>query len=198
MAFKDQATSQNTFQAFASMNGKSPAVHRVRRQFIRIGISNDYFCRKIEMQKDSDMHPLGGSMCRPYRSIYPQRQRRLGNRLYGSHHDRRRGTRVWSDSDGRGSGGTVYRGAYSWKNSAGGGVCYPGRIAMGGPNWTVYSGPKNQPYNNQPSGASLCSVNRPWDGMAALFVATHFKSGMFSVTTLQNQLKKNFLRTKTF
>ena len=35
------------------------------------------------------MHPLGGSMCRPYRSIYPQRQRRLVNRLYGSHHDRR-------------------------------------------------------------------------------------------------------------
>ena len=34
------------------------------------------------------MHPLGGSMCRPYRSIYPQRQRRLVNRLYGSHHDR--------------------------------------------------------------------------------------------------------------
>jgi hypothetical protein len=29
-------------------------------------------------------------------------------------------------------------------------------------------------------------------------VATHFKSGMFSVTTLQNQLKKKFLRTKTF
>jgi hypothetical protein len=37
------------------------------------------------------------------------------------HHDRRRGTRVWSDSDGRGSGGTVYWGAYSGKNSAGGG-----------------------------------------------------------------------------
>ena len=36
------------------------------------------------------MHPLGGSMCRPYRSIYPQRQRRLVNRLYGSHHDRPR------------------------------------------------------------------------------------------------------------
>ena len=35
------------------INGVSP-VHRVRRQFIRIGISNDYFCRKIEMQKDSD------------------------------------------------------------------------------------------------------------------------------------------------
>jgi hypothetical protein len=35
-----------------------------------------------------------------------------------------------------------------------GGVCYPGRIAMGGPNWTVYPGPKNQPYHNQPSGAS--------------------------------------------
>jgi hypothetical protein len=29
-----------------------------------------------------------------------------------------------------------------------------GRIAMGGPNWTVYPGPKNQPYHNQPSGAS--------------------------------------------
>jgi len=26
-------------------------------------------------------------MCRPYRSIYPQRQRRLFNRLNGSHHD---------------------------------------------------------------------------------------------------------------
>jgi hypothetical protein len=40
------------------------------------------------------------------------------------------------------------------KNLAGGGVCYPGRIAMGGPNWTIYPGPKNQPYHNQPSGAS--------------------------------------------
>ena len=28
--------------------------------------------------------------------------------------------------------------------------------------------------------------------------ATHFKSGMFSVTTLQNRLKKNFLWPKTF
>ena len=35
-----------------------------------------------------------------------------------------------------------------------GGVCYPGRITMGGPNWTVYPGPKSQPYHNQPSGAS--------------------------------------------
>ncbi len=31
---------------------------------------------------------------------------------------------------------------------------------------------KNQPYHNQPSGASLCSANWPWDGTAALFVAT--------------------------
>ena len=30
------------------------------------------------------------------------------------------------------------------------------RIAMGGPNWTVYPGRKNQPYHNQPSVASLC------------------------------------------
>ena len=29
-------------------------------------------------------------MCRPHRSIYPQRQRWLVNRLYGSHHDRPR------------------------------------------------------------------------------------------------------------
>ena len=36
-------------------------------------------------------------------------------------------------------------------------------------------GPKNQPYHNQPSGASLCSVNRPWDGTAALFVATEIR-----------------------
>jgi hypothetical protein len=50
---------------------------------------------------------------------------------------------------------------------------YPGQIAMGGPNWTVYPGPKIQPYHNQSSGASLCSVNRPWEcGTAALFVAT--------------------------
>ena len=76
------------------------------------------------------------------------------------HHDRRRGTRVWSDSDGRGSGGTVYWGAYSGRR-------YPGRIAMGGPNWTVYPCPKNQPYHNQPSGASECSANRPGDGTAA-------------------------------
>jgi len=39
---------------------------------------------------NSNMHSLGGSMCRPIRSIYPQRQRRLVNRLYGSHHDRPR------------------------------------------------------------------------------------------------------------
>jgi len=38
----------------------------------------------------SNMHSLGGSICRPIRSIYPQRQRRLVNRLYGSHHDRPR------------------------------------------------------------------------------------------------------------
>ena len=31
---------------------------------------------------------------------------------------------------------------------------------------------KNQPYHNQPSGASLCSANWPWGGTAALFVAT--------------------------
>jgi hypothetical protein len=43
---------------------------------------------------------------------------------------------------------------------------------MGGPNWTVYPGPKNRPYHNQPAGTSLCSVNRPWDGTAALFVVT--------------------------
>jgi len=42
---------------------------------------------------------------------------------------------------------------------------------MVGPNWTVYSGQKNQPYHNQVSEASLCSVNRPWDGTAALLVA---------------------------
>jgi hypothetical protein len=35
------------------INGVSP-VHRVRRQFIRIGIINDYSPRKIEMQKYSD------------------------------------------------------------------------------------------------------------------------------------------------
>jgi len=42
-----------TIDLHSFINGVSP-VHRVRRQFIRIGISNDYFCRKIEMQKDSD------------------------------------------------------------------------------------------------------------------------------------------------
>ena len=36
----------------------------------------------------------------------------------------------------------TYIGAYSGRNSAGGGIRYPGRIAMGGPNWTVYPGPK--------------------------------------------------------
>ncbi len=63
-------------------------------------------------------------------------------------------------------------GAYSGQNSAGGGIWYPGRIAMGGQNWTVYPSPKNQPYHNQPLGASLCSANQPWDGTVALFVAT--------------------------
>jgi hypothetical protein len=29
---------------------------------------------------------------------------------------------------------------------------------------------KNQPYHNQPPGASLCLANWPWDGAAALFV----------------------------
>jgi hypothetical protein len=37
------------------------------------------------------------------------------------HDDQRRVTRVWSDSDGRGSGGAVYWGAYSGQNLAGGG-----------------------------------------------------------------------------
>ena len=63
-------------------------------------------------------------------------------------------------------------GAYSGRNSAGRGVWYLGRITMGGPNWTVYRGPKNQPYHNQLSEASLRSANRPWDGTAALFVGT--------------------------
>jgi hypothetical protein len=40
--------------------------------------------------QNSVQRPLGGSMCRPHRSIYPQRQRWLVNRLYGSHHDRPR------------------------------------------------------------------------------------------------------------
>ena len=40
------------------------------------------------------------------------------------HHDQRRGTPVWPDLDGRGrgSGVTVYWGAYSGRNLAGGGV----------------------------------------------------------------------------
>ena len=37
---------------------------------------------------------------------------------------------------------------------------------------------KNQPYHNQPSGASLCSANRPWDGTAALFVATEIRGNI--------------------
>ena len=49
---------------------------------------------------------------------------------------------------------------------------------MGGPNWTVYLGPKNQPYHNQPSEASLCSANRPGDGTAALFVATEIRGNI--------------------
>ena len=49
---------------------------------------------------------------------------------------------------------------------------------MGGPNWTVYPGPKNQPYHNQPSEASLCLANRPWDGTAALFVATEIRGNI--------------------
>jgi len=46
------------------------------------------------------------------------------------------------------------------------------------PNWTVYPGPKNQPYNNQPLGASLCSVNWPGDGTAALFVAMEIRGNI--------------------
>ena len=49
---------------------------------------------------------------------------------------------------------------------------------MGGPNWTLYPGPKNQPYHNQLSGASLCLANRPGDGTAALFVATEIKGNI--------------------
>jgi hypothetical protein len=45
--------------------------------------------------------------------------------------------------------GCIFWAKFGWR-----GVFYPGRIAMGGPNWTVYPGPKNQPYHNQPSGAS--------------------------------------------
>ncbi len=58
------------------------------------------------------------------------------------------------------------------------GVWYPGRIAMGGPNWTVYPGQKNRSYHNQASEASLCSVNRPWDGTAAMFVATEIRGNI--------------------
>jgi hypothetical protein len=49
---------------------------------------------------------------------------------------------------------------------------------MGGPNWTVYLSQKNQPCHNQLLGASLWSKNRPWDGTAALFVATDIKGNI--------------------
>ena len=37
---------------------------------------------------------------------------------------------------------------------------------------------KNQPYHNQPPGASLWSANRPWDGTTALFVATELRGNI--------------------
>jgi hypothetical protein len=63
-------------------------------------------------------------------------------------------------------------------NLAGGGIWYPGRIAMGGPNWTIYPGPKNQPYHNQPSGTFLCSANWSCKGKAAMFVATEIRGNI--------------------
>jgi len=35
-----------------------------------------------------------------------------------------------------------------------------------------------QPYHNQPSGASLCSVNWPWDRTGTLFVATKIRGNI--------------------
>ena len=53
---------------------------------------------------------------------------------------------------------------------------------MGGPNWAIYPGPKNQPYHNQPLGASLCSANWTWDGAAALFVVTEIRGNIICLT----------------
>ena len=64
------------------------------------------------------------------------------------------------------------------QKSAGKGIWYPGRIAMGGPNWTVYPGQKNQPYHNQPLGAFLCLANRSCKGKVAMFVATEIKGNI--------------------
>ena len=47
-------------------------------------------------------------------------------------------------------------GCIFWAKFGRRGVWYPGRIAMGRPNWTVYPGRKNQPYHNKPTGTSLC------------------------------------------
>jgi len=59
------------------------------------------------------------------------------------------------------------------------GVHILGKIwPAGGPNWTVYRGPKNQTYHNQPSEASLCSANWLWDGTAALFVAMEIRGNI--------------------
>ncbi len=66
---------------------------------------------------------------------------------------------------------------------------------MGGPNWTVYPGPKNQPYHNQPSGASLCSANRPWDGTAALLMATEIRG---ENSTLEEGGRHDQLVTRRF
>jgi hypothetical protein len=77
------------------------------------------------------------------------------------HHDQRRGTRVWSDLDGRGSGGTIYWGAYSRQNSAGGGGLIPWPNCDGRTELDRLSRSKEstiQPYHNKPSGASVdCS-----------------------------------------
>jgi hypothetical protein len=52
-----------------------------------------------------------------------------------------------------------------------------GFVTLAESRWADQIGPSipvliNQPSHNQPSGASLCLVNRPWDGTAALFVST--------------------------
>ena len=46
-----------------------------------------------------------------------------------------------------------------------GGVCYPGQIAMGGPNWTVYPGPKiNHTTINRRGPLNVWRIGRGWNG----------------------------------
>ena len=81
---------EKTMKAAIYWKGMRTTMRSITKSCKTCQINNKRSLKYGHLPSNSDTHSLGGSMCRPHWSIYPQRQRRLVNRLYGSHHDRPR------------------------------------------------------------------------------------------------------------